>query len=969
MVYIGRKLKKYQFLKIFLSIFLCLLVLLPNFTLAQGQESSANTDFRKLIKVGFFPFAGYHEIDSKGRRSGYGYDLLQQLLIYEDWRYEYVGYEENDNWQDMMNKLELGQIDILTSATKTPERELRFDYSAIPVGTSKTQIVVKAGNNTYAPLDFEHWNGMRIGVLPGNSRNISLAAYAKEHNFTYIPIELDSQNELLTALMGDSIDAIVTSNLLKINHAKVLDSFDEKPFYIMVRKGNTKLLQKINSSLSQLESDRPFFRDTLYNRYYGVSSGSKVTFSKEEQEYITNANKERKIWRVLANPDRNPLSYNDNGSMKGLLIDLTREIFNRTGLKVEFLTPKNREEYMDIIKKGKCDFICDFSGKNANAERNGFIYIDSFYQSNFLRVAKKDYNGKGIKNAMVRSSVTGHVITGLNNPNTYYCNNAEEAMEAVITGKADYLDYYARCAQEMVYADQTNSLTTITSPLKPVSFALVMDNQKPAVLSSIIRRSVASLTGDDVNEMAESYVFYKPRPTSFIGFTYEHPIIVIFLAAAFFLTILALYAQVVHKRETKLQQEANEQLAAALDEAKAASTAKTDFLSKMSHDIRTPMNAIIGMAALARDEVDNPQATLSYLDKITSAGDFLLNLVNDCLDIEKIEHNKTVLHPKRYRFKNFINSISTIFTPLCDAKHITFNTKEISDLNMPDILCDRLRVEQIFFNVISNAVKYTPEGGTITCKVLNPVLTSTSYAADYVIADTGIGMSKEFQRKMFDPFEQENKEGTNRTQGTGLGLTIMKSLIELMGGTLRIESEEGKGTTVTIHLEFPLAPKQEEKPKEAVMDIDQVLKDKKVLLFEDHPMNQEIANKLLAKKGVHVIVAENGQKGLAIFKTSTENYFDGILMDIRMPIMGGLEATRAIRSLDRQDAKTIPIIAMSANSYDEDVQKSLQAGMNAHLSKPVVPKHMYETLAKFISEQEAKRDTPKEPKENEPKLN
>lgn len=387
-------------------------------------------------------------------------------------------------------------------------------------------------------------------------------------------------------------------------------------------------------------------------------------------------------------------------------------------------------------------------------------------------------------------------------------------------------------------------------------------------------------------------------------------------------------------------------LESALKQAKDATQAKTAFLSRMSHDIRTPMNTIIGMSALARDEIDNPAAIDDYLMKIDTAGKFLLGLVNDCLDLEKIESNKMVLKSERYPYRDFLNAIRTMFIPLCQAKNIEFQIEEGSIAC--DIYTDRVRFEQIFFNLLSNAVKYTPEGGKVSFHAMKGEIHDGILSRDFEVRDNGIGMSVEFQKKMFDPFEQESNTIVAQAQGSGLGLAIVKNIVEMMGGTLKIESREGWGTTAVVHLDMKIAEKsQTEKPDTGSISLD-VLSGKRVLLFEDHPLNTEITTKLLKKKGVFVVCAVNGKEGLDIFSTSQEHYFDCILMDIRMPVMNGLDAARAIRALDREDAENIPIIAMSANAYQEDVQQSLDAGMNAHLTKPIEPKKFYETLAEYV---------------------
>lgn len=337
-----------------------------------------------------------------------------------------------------------------------------------------------------------------------------------------------------------------------------------------------------------------------------------------------------------------------------------------------------------------------------------------------------------------------------------------------------------------------------------------------------------------------------------------------------------------------------------------------------------------------------------HIDEVDALGPVIVAPKYQGKGYGRIEDNSMKLKMEPYRYSDFLLNMKTMFKPQCEAKGIDITFAE-STLNVYG-MADKLRINQIFFNIFSNAVKYTPAGGSIRCSVENIQMDENEISGDYIIQDTGIGMSEKFQKSLFRPFTQESDEVTPELQGSGLGLSITKRLVELMGGTIHIESEQGKGTKVTVHLTFELLqeePKQstmKEEPKVAELD----LTEKKVLLVEDHPLNAEIARRLLEKKNMLVTYAENGKIALDMFRASEINSFDVILMDIRMPVMSGLAAAEEIRSLDRSDAKTVPIIAMTANAYAEDVQRSLEAGMNAHLVKPIEPSVLYETIAKEI---------------------
>lgn len=397
------------------------------------------------------------------------------------------------------------------------------------------------------------------------------------------------------------------------------------------------------------------------------------------------------------------------------------------------------------------------------------------------------------------------------------------------------------------------------------------------------------------------------------------------------------------------QEQAQRALKDALHEAESATNAKTDFLSRMSHDIRTPLNAIIGLSGLGvtSDSIEEMQ---DYYKQIETSGKYLLSIINDVLDMSKIEGRTLVLHPTVVFLPKFIQDTLVIIMPMITPKNIHIEVKQ-QDITSQYLRFDVTYLRQVVVNLLSNAAKFTPNGGHIEVCLEN-ISNSGIYVRNRMtIKDNGIGISKEFLPKIFTPFEQENTSNDITRKGTGLGLSIVKNIVDLMGGSIRVESEKGKGTTFIV--EWDLETVSAEEISEQSMDKSEktiALSGRRVLLCEDHPLNTQIATKLLEKEGVIVTHAENGQVAVEQFKQSKVGRFDAILMDIRMPVMDGLEATRAIRSLNRGDAKIVPIIAMTANAFTEDMQKSLDAGMNYHLAKPIEPKKLYETLAQYMTD-------------------
>jgi signal transduction histidine kinase/PAS domain-containing protein/ActR/RegA family two-component response regulator len=387
----------------------------------------------------------------------------------------------------------------------------------------------------------------------------------------------------------------------------------------------------------------------------------------------------------------------------------------------------------------------------------------------------------------------------------------------------------------------------------------------------------------------------------------------------------------------------HERLKGALATAEAANAAKSDFLARMSHDIRTPLNGILGMTALALDEPDRT-VELGYLRKIRESGNFLLSLVNDILDLSKAESGKMELRYERYSYPLFIRSLESVIVPLCEEKSIVFTVK--NPYTEHAVLTDPLRLNQIFYNLLSNAVKFTPRGGHVWFELSNHKVEEGRLSIDMTVADDGIGMTQEFQSHLFEPFTQEHSASNQYRSGTGLGLAITKELVDLMGGTISVRSAPGEGSAFTVRLSFRICPDvvEEEAPSSEVS-----LEGVRILLAEDNAINAEIAMRMLEKRGASVVNATDGERALRQYAASEQYHFDLILMDVRMPVLDGLEATRRIRSLARPDSKTVPIVAMTANAFDEDVEECLAAGMNAHVAKPVDAARLYEAIARQLA--------------------
>jgi signal transduction histidine kinase/BarA-like signal transduction histidine kinase len=391
------------------------------------------------------------------------------------------------------------------------------------------------------------------------------------------------------------------------------------------------------------------------------------------------------------------------------------------------------------------------------------------------------------------------------------------------------------------------------------------------------------------------------------------------------------------------------EIEAAKMEADKANEAKSAFLSSMSHDIRTPLNGVLGFTNLALKETD-PVKQRDYLEKIDSSGKLLLDLVNDTLELSRIESGKSVNEPEACDPEEIIPSVTTALRPSAELKNISFITHYENYPKEP-LWCDRLKIQKIALNLLSNAIKYTPNGGKVTLSFENGEIGGVLKRLIFIVEDTGIGMSEEFMKRMYEPFSQEKRSEASKVVGTGLGLSIVKKFVEILGGSIEADSVVHQGTRFRVSL--PISEVEEGQNKKAKKSQDLAsLSGKRVLLCEDNALNSEIAMMLLKEKGIQVDLAEDGKIGYETLKASPLHHYDAILMDIRMPVMDGLEATKEIRNLERDDAKTMPIIAMTADAFEENIKAAQDVGMNGYITKPIIPEKMFEELAKVLKSAE-----------------
>ena len=904
-----------------LAILMTMLLLTALLSLSASAAETVSQHER--VRVGFFAMDGYHMMDEDGNRSGYGYDFLRLMARYWDVDYEYVGYDKS--WDEMQQMLIDGEIDMVTSARRTPEREELFDFSR-PIGTNNGILTVRSDNSTIVEGKYSTYDGMRVALLRGNSRNDEFAEYARTKGFTYKPVYFDSVEEIAEALQNGTVDAIVTSSLRKMNNERILEKFGSSDFYVIVKKGNTELLNKINYAIDQMNAAEGSWKTTLYNKNYETTNTKNLEYTEEERRIIAQYSKENPL-HVLCDPTRYPYSYTENGEVKGILPDYFRKIADYAGLSYEFLVPATRDEYIAYqSNKDAVNISIDARLDTDNyAETKEWGLTAPYITMRMARVTRRDFDGKIHVVATVNQTASTSIADVLTpGAEKLLCSTRQEMMEAVRDGKADAAFVYYYMAQAFVNSDTTGTMTYMPLEQPTFSYRMVVSSTENHALAGILTKAMYAMPDNLVEDLATQYTTYKATNLTLADMIRLHPVTVV--AIIVFISWMAVTLIVILNRlqtRRKLQQ------------AQAASKAKSTFLSNMSHDIRTPMNAIIGFTNIALHQNSVPEMH-NCLKKIEESSDHLLSLLNDVLDLSRIESGKVEFSPVPANITAVTDSVIEIVKGMLLNRELNFEVHR-EPLQNPYVMTEPVRIREILVNILNNAVKFTKDGGTIRFDAGNrPGADAQHIVICYRIKDTGIGMSEDFQKNLFDEFAQEENGVRTQYKGTGLGMPISKKYVELMGGTITVDSRKGVGTTFTVEIPMELTNAEKvEKTKPLVQHND--LKGIKVLLAEDNDLNAELATILLEDLGMTVTRAADGQEVVDLFAEHPAGTYDIILMDIMMPKMDGHQAAKAIRAMyaDRPDAEEIPIIALSANAFSEDVQASLDAGMNGHVSKPL----------------------------------
>jgi len=799
-------------------------------------------------------------------------------------------------------------------------------------------------------------NGKTIGVYENAKENIRrlkefLAINGLDCKFQYYSLKDMQKNDegLYFYLMNGEIDLLLSGIIYNHDSVRVIATYNSQPYYIVTNPGNKEVLDGLNMALERILDANPNFAAERYAANFPARLVN-IQFSDRDLEYV----KKRKTITVAVPENWYPFYCKETSQKNhvGIMVDVLDEIKDFTGLDFSYVYAKNYSDAVHLVQRGKADILGFFLGDENDAAQLGLALSASYVSANNIIVRNKacSYPAPGLVGALVESQ---RFPSGISAEKIRSYPGIKEALAAVNSGEADFIyGLSSKMEQDISRYHFTNlAPVTLVNDQSAISFALPtpVDPDLLTVLNKAINNLSESERTVIRNRNLESIGVSEFSLTDFI---YANPlqfmfIVMFVLSVLFTALLLAIGARM---KATVIQGN--------LKRAEAANLAKSEFLSRMSHEIRTPMNGIVGMSTIAMQNIDNTDKIKDCLEKVIMSSKHLLALINDVLDMSKIESGKVELRHESFNFRAFLQDFENLYGEQAKSKGISYETILASDLEV-QIIGDSLRLNQVLSNLLSNALKFTPAKGMIKLRVSKTGEDQENVYLRFEVIDTGCGIAEENYDKIFESFEQENVDVTYKYGGTGLGLSIVKRFTGLMGGGIHVTSVQGSGSTFTVDLPFGKI-KESGKPtrfsdingrNDLAKDcyaVDYDFKGKRILLVEDNELNREIAEELIGVTGASVESAEDGVQAVEMFKESAEGYYDLILMDVQMPHMDGYEATRCIRALGRSDAQKVPIFAMTANAFAEDVQKSREAGMNAHISKPLNIRAVYKQMNRYL---------------------
>lgn len=903
-----------------------------------------------MVRVGSFEDT-FNFIDQNGVRRGYGYELMQKIAGYTGWTFEYVTCD----WSNCFEKLENGEIDIMGDISYTDERAEKMLYSDMPMGEEKYILYADLEASGIRPSDLSTINGRHVGALLGSKTEMMLTAWEKKHGIETTHSNTPNFDEVNRKLAAHEIDCFVSLEqpFWKERGISRIDMIGKSDIYFVINKNRADIKKELDEGMRQLEEDDPFFLADLYKQY--SSFDIKPVLTGEEQNWVN----EHGAIRIGYLKDEPGISVKDpvTGKKGGVLYDYMEyadDCLGNQQLDFEPIEMESRAALREALQTGKIDMIFTVSNPNAGEEK-GIAFTNTAWTYNLFAVTEKKPFEEMAAN---RVAILKDNLPVRRQIEYYYpqwtiipCRSVEEARNKTVRGEADC---FVTGARQAVKYTERNALYSI--PLsRPLEISFGVKSGQPQLLA-VLNKTLKAMP---IGMLSSSFSMHENAKHKVTLEDYIKDNLLLFSASFLLVTlqilsIFILLLQKARKAERAARSAAgkakdlNEKLQIAVEKAEGANRAKTNFLNNMSHDIRTPMNAILGYNRLMRKKLTDPQL-IDYQRKIEQSGSLLLSIINHVLDMARIESGKSKLDENAEVLGMIFDEAYGVFAPEAAKKEIRM--KKTIAVEHRSLICDGTKIREIFVNLISNAVKYTPRGGSVEVNVNELPCEREGFARiQTVVTDTGIGMSKEYLPTIYDSFSRERNTTMGKVAGTGLGMAIVKELVTMMGGTIEVKSELGEGTTFTVTLDHKIAETRHDDRKEIASRkaAAESLADLYILLAEDNDLNAEIAMTLLEEAGLKVDRAADGIQCVSRIEKEPAGTYALILMDIQMPNMDGYKATETIRQLPDPKKAAIPIIAMTANAFEEDRKMALAKGMNGYIAKPIDPAKMLAAIQDAI---------------------
>ncbi|WP_370788150.1 hybrid sensor histidine kinase/response regulator [Gemmiger formicilis] len=927
---------------------LCLLLLLPALF---PVKAAAETVPAKVVRVGSFEDT-FNYVNEKGIRKGYGYELLQTLSGYTGWQLEYVTCD----WSDCFEKLKNGEIDIMGDISYTEDRAEEMLFSDEPMGEEKYYLYADLSRADISASDFKTLNGKKIGVLMGTEPEVMLTEWEEKYDLKTQHVNISNNEDVKQKLANHEIDCFVSleESFWAELGISTMTRVGKSDIYYAINKDRADIKEELDNAMRALEDADPFYTADLYKRYFSLDYTPILTG--EEKAWL----KEHGAIRMgFLTGDSGVSTYDPaTGEITGTITDyiqFARDCLGNQELVFQMVGYDSQKAELDALKSGEIDMVFHFDQSPNLAEDYRVACTNTTWTSNMMAVTNKQHFNENQANRVAvpqnKISLTRYIAVYYPQWEIVDCAAQEDAARLVKDGQADC--FVTGVSSQENYSKKYDFYSV---PLPNPAKSCFAVNSRNRHLLSILNKTIKAMP---TNMLTGSLAMYKSssRKVTLSEFIRDNFFMVLLVSSIFVAVILlailkllrkARKAEAAARKAANDTQELNAKLQIAAENAESANRAKSTFLFNMSHDIRTPMNAIIGYADLASRHSDDPAKLKKYMENIQVCGQNLLMLLNNVLDLARIENDKTEIEYSVSDIEKDFRNCLAMFRNQADSKGQTLTVT--TQLPYPYIYADIPHLTEVCTNLVSNAVKYTGAGGTIRCGVTQKPGEKEGWCDTVVtVADNGIGMSQEFQKHIFEPFERERTSTVSKVEGSGIGMGIVKKLVGLMGGTVEVESKIGVGSTFTVTIPCRIASEDEIQAKREINPSDQkCLCGTRILLTEDNDLNAEIATELLQEEGCTVDRAKDGVECVDMLEKAANGTYQLILMGIQMPVMNGYDATKKIRRMDDPQKANIPIVAMTANAFSEDKQVALDAGMNDHIAKPINMSVLVPTLRKYL---------------------